>query len=89
MNAILKQNYTQKLFIAAKMAYSCGHSFRGNLNIIDFPTKLFYNINPWAGFRQNEFSIYIYPKMFRKTNRQRSSEGLNEWLEYFRRNLIV
>ena len=39
--AIFKQNYTQKLFIAFKMPYSCSFSLRGNL---DFPV-----------FRQNTF----------------------------------
>ena len=43
--AIFKQNYTQKLFIAFKMAYSCCFGLRGNLNFPDFLQKNFYTIN--------------------------------------------
>ena len=32
--AIFKQNYTQKLFIAFKMPYSCSLGLRGNLEFI-------------------------------------------------------
>ena len=39
--AIFKQNYTQKLFIAFKMAYSCCFGLRGNLNFPDFLQKTF------------------------------------------------
>ena len=44
-NAIFKQNYTQKLFIAFKISYSCCFGFRGNLEFPDFLQKKFYNIN--------------------------------------------
>ena len=35
-NAISKQNYTLKLFIAVKMAYSCCFSFGKSLDFLDF-----------------------------------------------------
>ena len=35
-NAICKQNYTLKLFIAFKMAYSCSFGLRRNLDFRDF-----------------------------------------------------
>ena len=38
-NAIFKQNYAQKLFIASKMAYSCCFGLRGNLYFPDFLQK--------------------------------------------------
>ena len=41
-NAIFKQNYTLKLFIDFKTAYSCSFSLRGYL---DFLKKKFYNID--------------------------------------------
>ena len=44
-NAILKQNYTQKLFISFKRSYSCCFGLRGNLEFPDFLQKKFYNIN--------------------------------------------
>ena len=44
-NAIFKQNYTQKLFIAFKISYSCCFGFRGNLEFPDFLQKKFYNID--------------------------------------------
>ena len=40
-NAIFKQNYYLKMFIAFKMAYSCCFSLRGNLNFLDFLLKSF------------------------------------------------
>ena len=40
-NAIFKQNYTIKLFVAFKMAYSCCFSLEGNLDFPEFlQTKL-------------------------------------------------
>ena len=33
-SAILNQNYTQKLFIAFELAYSCCFSLRGNLDLL-------------------------------------------------------
>ena len=42
------QNYTPKLFIAFKMAYSCRFSQRENLDFLDFLQKKFYNINYWS-----------------------------------------
>ena len=44
-NAIFKQIYTKKLFIAFKMAYFCWFSLRGNLDFPEFLQKKFYNIN--------------------------------------------
>ena len=44
-NAIFKQNYSLKLFITFKMAYSCGFSSGGNLDFPDFIQKKFYNID--------------------------------------------
>ena len=44
-NAIFKQNYTLKLCIAFKMAYSCSFSEGGNLENLDFFQKKFYNID--------------------------------------------
>ena len=43
--AIFKQNYTLKLFVAFKMAYSCCFSLGGNLDFPEFLQKKFYNIN--------------------------------------------
>ena len=44
-NAIFKQIYTVKLFIAFKMTYSCCFSFGENLDFPQFIQKKFYNIN--------------------------------------------
>ena len=44
-NASFKKNFTQKLLIAFKMAYSCCFTFGGNLDFPEFLQKLFYNIN--------------------------------------------
>ena len=44
-NAVFKQNYTAKLLITFKMAYSCCFSLGGNLDFLDFLQKKFYNIN--------------------------------------------
>ena len=44
-NAIFKQIYTLKLFIAFKMAYSCCFSLGGKSRFSRIPTKKFYNIN--------------------------------------------
>ena len=44
-NAIFKQIYPLKLFIAFKMAYSGCFSLGGNLDFPDFLQKKFYNIN--------------------------------------------
>ena len=38
-NAISKQNYTLKLFIAVKMTYCCCLSLEGNLKFSIFPLK--------------------------------------------------
>ena len=38
-NAIFNQNYTQKLFIAFKMAYSWCFGLKGNLDFPDFLQK--------------------------------------------------
>ena len=46
-NAIFKQNYALKLFIAFKMAYFCYFSFGENLDFPDFLQNKFYNINCW------------------------------------------
>ena len=43
-------NYIQTLFICSKMVYSCCFSLGGNLDFIDFPQKMFYNINHRSGF---------------------------------------
>ena len=40
-NAIFKQIYTLKLFIAFKMAYSCCFSLGGNLDFPEFLQKRF------------------------------------------------
>ena len=47
MNAIFKLNYTSKLFIIFKTAYSCCFNLRENPVIRDFLQKKFYNINYW------------------------------------------
>ena len=39
--AIFKQNYTLKLFVAFKMAYSCCFGLWGNLDFPDFLQKSF------------------------------------------------
>ena len=44
-NAIFKQNYSLKLFVAFKMAYYCCFSLGGNLDFPDFLQKKFYNID--------------------------------------------
>ena len=46
-NAIFKQNYTLKLFVAFKMAYSCCFSLEGNLDFPEFLQRKLYNINHW------------------------------------------
>ena len=38
-NAIFKQNYSLKLFVAFKMAYYCCFSLGGNLDFPDFLQK--------------------------------------------------
>ena len=47
-NAVFKQNYTAKLLITFKMAYSCCFSLGGNLDFPDFLQKRFYNIGCWV-----------------------------------------
>ena len=42
--AIFKQNYTLKLFVAFKMAYSCCFSLGGNLDFPDFLQKKFITL---------------------------------------------
>ena len=44
-SAIFKQNYTMKMFIAFKMAYSCCFGCRGNLDFPEFLQRKFFNIN--------------------------------------------
>ena len=44
-NAIVRQIYTLKLFIAVKMDYYCCFSLGGILHITEFLQKTFYNIN--------------------------------------------
>ena len=46
-NVIFKQNYTLKLLIAFKMAYSCCFSLEGNLDFPEFLRTKLYNINHW------------------------------------------
>ena len=46
-NAVFKQNYTAKLLITFKMAYSCCFSLGGNLDFLDFLKKSF--ITPTTG----------------------------------------
>ena len=53
--AIFKQNYSLKHFIAFKMAYSCCFGLRGNLDFPDFFQKKFYNIN----YRSHNFHLYF------------------------------
>ena len=43
-NSIFNQNYTQKLFIAFKMAHSCFFGLRG-IKITHISSKKFYNNN--------------------------------------------
>ena len=43
-NAIFMQNYSLKLFITFKMAYSCFFSLRGNLDFPDFLQKSFITL---------------------------------------------
>ena len=40
-NAIFKDNFTLKLFITFKMAYSCCFGLRGNLDFPDYLQKSF------------------------------------------------
>ena len=47
-NAISKQNYTLKLFIAVKMTYCCCSSLGGHLDFLYFHLKKFYNIDYWT-----------------------------------------
>ena len=42
--AVFKQNYTEKLLITFKLAYSCCFGLGGNLDFPDF-SKFFYNID--------------------------------------------
>ena len=59
-NAIVKQNYTPKLFIAFKMAaYYCHFSLGGNLDFLDFLQKKFYNINYRVGITSSNLRWVI------------------------------
>ena len=44
-HAIIKQNYTLKLFISFKISHSCYFGQRGNREFPDFLHKKFYNVN--------------------------------------------
>ena len=46
-NAFFQENYTQKLLMAFKIAFSCCFGLRRNLDFPDFLQKMFYNINYW------------------------------------------
>ena len=46
-NGIFKQNYSLKLLITFKMAYSWCFSLGGNLDFPDFLQKKFYIIDCW------------------------------------------
>ena len=48
-NPISKQNWTLKLFIAVKMAYSCFFSLGKNLQFIDFFQKSFITLTTGTG----------------------------------------
>ena len=48
-----KQNYTLKLFIPFKIAYSCSFSNRENLDFLDFLQKKFYNIEFFQKMPEN------------------------------------
>ena len=65
--AIFKQNYTLKLFVAFKMAYSCCFSLGGNLDFLDFLQKSF--ITSTTGGTKTIFH-FIYAPV--KTSPQRS-----------------
>ena len=43
-NAVFKQNYTAKLLITFKMAYSCCFSLGGNVDFLDFLQKSFITL---------------------------------------------
>ena len=47
-NAFFQENYTQKLLMAFKIAFSCCFGLRRNLDFPDFLQKMFYNINYWS-----------------------------------------
>ena len=49
-NDIFKQNYSLKLLIIFKKAYSCCFSLGGNLDFPDFLQKKFYNIDYRSSF---------------------------------------
>ena len=63
------ESYTQKLFIAFKMTYFCCVGLRGNLDFPRFLQKMFYNINCWSVF-ENENTIQLLSlHNFRKIKR--------------------
>ena len=55
--AIFKQNYTLKLFVAFKMAYSCCFSLGGNLDFLDFLQKSF--ITSTTGGTRQFFTLFM------------------------------
>ena len=48
VKAKAKQNYTLELLIDLEMVYSCCLSLWGNLYVLDFHQKNFYNISCWT-----------------------------------------
>ena len=49
-DAIFKQNFTLKPYVAFEMAYYCSFGLRGNLDFLDFLQKKFNNISYWSQF---------------------------------------
>ena len=56
-NTIFKQNYSLKLFITFKIAYSCCFCFRGNLDFPDLLQKKFYNIDYWSSSYEQRIQL--------------------------------
>ena len=63
-NAISKQNYTLKLFIAVKMTYCCCSSLGGHLDFLYFHLKKFYNIDYWTIAFGKMFLTWAIPGLF-------------------------
>ena len=77
-NAIIKQIYALKLFIAFKMAYSCCFGLRGHLDFPDFLQNNIYNINCWCSTLKNFLVINVI-KLFWRKSRFPSQVKQQEW----------
>ena len=61
--AIFKQNYTLKLFVAFKMAYSCCFSLEGNLDFPEFLQKSFITSTTVGNMDHDSDDMQLYHTM--------------------------